>query len=200
MKINEFVKEVHDNAVEHGWWDGGNRPVCELISLIHSEWSEALEEARAENPMVYVFGSNGNKCEFAKLGSGVAGFDNCKPEGIAIELIDGVIRIFDIFGQYGYKVSRSDVQTLIEATKKANVYLKKKTMVAEIVMAAHSLTAKAGEAMMMNAPVKIAMAPLEACVGIVLCWVQLQGWNPEQLLKIKHEYNKTRPYKHGKKF
>ncbi len=200
MKINEFIQEVHDNAKLHGWWDGGERPVAELISLIHSEWSEALEEARAENPMLYINDSKGNKCEIAKLGSGVVGLDNCKPEGIGVELIDGVIRIFDLFGKYGYKVSRGDAQMLIEASKKANPMLGKKTALAMVVMTAHDLTAKAGEAMLRNMPVEMAMAPLEACTGFVLAWVQMQGWNPEQLLKIKHEYNKTRPYKHGKKF
>ena len=33
-----------------------------------------------------------------------------------------------------------------------------------------------------------------------LSWVKGQGLDPLGILLMKHEYNKTRPYKHGKKF
>lgn len=45
MTINEFAAEVHKNAVEHGWWEG-ERTFPEIVALIHSEVSEALEEYR----------------------------------------------------------------------------------------------------------------------------------------------------------
>jgi len=36
---------IHGNAVKHGWWEN-QRPVPELLALIHSEVSEALEAYR----------------------------------------------------------------------------------------------------------------------------------------------------------
>lgn len=42
MNINELAKEVHENAVAHGWWE---KPptLPEALCLIHAELSEALE-------------------------------------------------------------------------------------------------------------------------------------------------------------
>lgn len=52
MNINQLAKEVHDNAVAHGWWD---KPPAlpEALCLIHAELSEALEEYRNGAPLVY---------------------------------------------------------------------------------------------------------------------------------------------------
>lgn len=78
--INEVAKQIHENAVEHGWWDE-ERGFPEILALVHSEVSEALEEYR-----------NGREATEIYFG------DNGKPEGIPIELADVIIRIFDYCG------------------------------------------------------------------------------------------------------
>jgi NTP pyrophosphatase (non-canonical NTP hydrolase) len=45
MDIATMAKEIHQNAINHGWWEV-NRPIPELLCLIHSEVSEALEAYR----------------------------------------------------------------------------------------------------------------------------------------------------------
>ena len=103
--LKEWVKEIHRNSVEHGWWDD---PCCfgEVVALCHSELSEALEEDREGNAVVYCSGG--------------------KPEGVAVEMVDCMIRILDWFGYMEIDV--------------------------------------------------------------------------EEVLEMKHNYNKDRPYKHGKKY
>lgn len=100
MNISEIVTRAHDNAVKHGFWD----PAPEFgtaIALIHSELSEALEEMRAGNkirpgapvPMLYYSGGG-----YVATGPTKA----CtKPEGVAVELADAVIRIADLCGHLG---------------------------------------------------------------------------------------------------
>lgn len=87
MKINELVKRAHETAVKHGFWEAAPE-IGTSIALIHSELSEVLEEARAGNPNVYY-----------NTGSD-------KPEGIAVELADAVIRIADLCGHLGVDLDR----------------------------------------------------------------------------------------------
>ena len=105
MNLTELSKEIHKNAVNHGWWDEP-RSFAEIVALCHSELSEALEEDRQGNPIIYI--------------------KNGKPEGFATEMIDCLIRILDWCGH-----AKIDV---------------------------------------------------------------------DEILALKHEFNKSRPYKHGKNY
>tara|TARA_S200000501_G_C20622188_1_gene655123 strand:- start:241 stop:576 length:336 start_codon:yes stop_codon:yes gene_type:complete len=82
MNINQTVQQAYNNAVEKGWHKE-ERTIGDLIALMHSELSEALEEHRK--------GKSPNEIYFNEVKTD-------KPEGIPVELADCVIRIFDFCG------------------------------------------------------------------------------------------------------
>lgn len=47
MKLNTLVQEVHQTAIDKGWWDNP-RTSLEIYALIHSEISEAVEKYRKD--------------------------------------------------------------------------------------------------------------------------------------------------------
>jgi NTP pyrophosphatase (non-canonical NTP hydrolase) len=83
--FNELAAHVYTNAKAKGWWDV-ERNDGEMIALMHSELSEALEAIRHGNP-----------------------FDNHIPEfkGTEAELADVVIRIMDMAHARGWRVAEA---------------------------------------------------------------------------------------------
>ena len=95
MDINKLIEKSHNIAISKGWWDK-EREIPELIALIHSELSEALEEYRvSENLDIR--------------------YENNKPEGFVVELADVLIRIFDLSGKY-----KIDLKKALETKLKYN--------------------------------------------------------------------------------
>lgn len=207
MTINELARMVHENAVEHGWWED-DRSDAEIDALIHSEWSEALEEARAGRPMAYIEASVGSQRDPATVlierdaDGRYIYFDkeyHAKPEGIAVELIDGCIRILDYLGYMNASITDaddidSDVETLYSAENQKRVPEALPEMVAEL----HAVTSAAyGERNLLTG---MDVFKFLTALAAALSWVAKQGLDPLAILLEKHAYNVTRPYKHGKRF
>lgn len=112
MTLNEWAKEIHENAVAHGWWDE-TRSFGDIVALCHSELSEALEEYRNGKPNAYCNRNCGDSVVMVEDLNEWAEDD--KPEGIAVEMIDCIIRILDWCGKLGI-----DVDTLMEVKHEYN--------------------------------------------------------------------------------
>lgn len=91
MTIDELIFLSHETAKAKGWWNG-SRSAGDQFANFHAEVSEAWEEWRKNgwrlDRMIYP-GENG------------------KPEGLAVELADLLIRVADTCGKYGIPLKRA---------------------------------------------------------------------------------------------
>lgn len=205
MLVSELAKMVHENAVEHGWWED-EREAPEVLALIHSEWSEALEEARAGRPLVWYMCSaceDEGPCVVDANTAIACGFDRAgkKPEGVAVELIDGCIRILDYIGKLGViEPGSEESDVVIEKLYTEKPFKDIESWEKLPVLVAHlhfhtSAVMKIKEEFPAGRVVQMLLT-----LSIAMSWVKKQGLDPLAILLEKHEYNKTRPYKHGKRF
>lgn len=109
MGINDLVKAAHENAVSKGWWDK-EPSFGEVIALIHSEASEALEDFRVGRAPTQVWyektGGDGSRWAFQLT-------PDWKPCGIPSELADIVIRVMDACGHYGIDLEQAITEKMV---------------------------------------------------------------------------------------
>lgn len=104
QSLNELRDNIHDWAKKKGWWDK-DRNKFELIALMHSELSEAVEFLRKKVKCPSDTDGDGN-CPIHPQGCPSQAMDDHCPEltGEAAELADTIIRIMDYCGAYGIDI------------------------------------------------------------------------------------------------
>lgn len=214
MDLNEFANDVHALAVEKGFYDPEPTD-AELIAGIHAEISEAFEEWNAGRPMVYRLCYNDEPmsvfnqvryCEAREKGQctrspvivpgerGCCGSDEF--HGIAVELIDVVLRVLDAAATWGVTVHRHKIERVSFHPNTDYKELKMLT-VPELVCALHDQTVGIFAARANNPD--LTAKCMSYMLSTALQWLEDNGIAPDPLLLEKHEYNKTRPYRHGGK-
>lgn len=103
-ELNNLAAAVHENAVAHGWWEQ-ERELPEILMLCVSELAEALEEYRAGRPNIY-YNVEGEEILYAN-GEACEKYERRKPEGVAVELADCMIRILDYCGHAGIDIEEA---------------------------------------------------------------------------------------------
>ena len=214
LNLNDFADKAYISAEVNGLWD--EIEDYRIVSdLIHCEWSEALQEARAGRPLYYHVCSNNGECEQKdpcespamsrcsyKTGDGA---ESCpfwipKPEGVAAELIDGIILICSTVRRYGGRFTAKNTADFKRMIPKMYEGFAADTPVTHLINALHIKTSESSVIMTLGKGIKEAVSPLERAIAMAWAWIEMQGIEPEALLMEKYEYNRTREYKHGKVF
>ena len=188
MDLKALQREAHAIAKEHGWWDE-ERTFGDLIALVHSELSEALEAYR-------------------ETGSATAGIyevdedgEITKPGGVPYELADVVIRVADMaeWLKVDLAQAREEDEDLGEAKQ---AYLEHRLSgnldsFGEWIAAIHEDVVDAGYHQRDRGD------NLDAHLVSVIWMVQemaaYYGIDLDAAIEAKMEYNRGRPYRHGGK-
>lgn len=210
MNLNEFAKEIHENAKAHGFWDEP-RPFDELCALMISELAEALEEARAGRPMEWY------ACKCSREGKEPCDEQKCllegrhwkscsefnpKPEGIAVEMADCAIRILDYLGRIEYDIDdallnfgNNRIAGLTETFMKVTATI---ALAYRYYIVAH--LPGASDPMCDLTIVDEVNYRLVKALNTIITWFKSNGLDFGAIARRKHEYNKTRERLHGKLF
>lgn len=201
MDYDRLAQEIHDNARAKGFWDK-ERDMDEMLMLAVSELAEGLEEHRDGKPLIY-FKHNHTGCPKAGVESLVRGECNPKPEGLAIELADFIIRCLDTL----QSLRNVPGDSYMDAS---GGLMQVSTMVTVAGVLVHREMPKLESAKLFNIT-RITCRAIDDLGGIhrlhlaracreAVDWLTELTGDAEVPIGIKMDYNKTRERLHGKAY
>lgn len=186
-----FAQDVHDLAKSKGWYDTPRR-WSQLLLLIQGEFHEANEDLRAGHKPGAIFDSAGAELEVvdgvlfysARIGGvPVIPYDaqrHGKIAGYLVEIADVVVRCLDAITFAGTAPLITQPPSALDLAALA------KLQADEFVEGALEITQDTN------------VRDLSDVVRSCLEWCEAHGLPLWAVMQAKHEYNRTRPRKHGK--
>ena len=187
MNLTDLQREAHAIAKDHGWWDEP-RTFGDLIALVHSELSEALEWYRelGTTKTAYTVDADGALT---------------KPKAVPYELADVVIRVADMaeWLKVDLAQAREEDEDLGEAKQ---AYLEHRLSgnldsFGEWIAAIHEDVVDAGYHQR-NRGDNLG-SHLVSVIWMVQEMAAHYGIDLDAAIELKMAYNRTRPYRHGGK-
>lgn len=182
VDLNKLAAELHAAAVKKGFWDVEEAEI-KHIAKMHSELSEALQEDRCGRPMLYV-----DDIEAMERITDPTVFDGRKPEGVAAELADFVMMVLDWAAASGDILLDTDATFHRDATISA-------LSLPELVCNMHEMLALVDYVTMVPEGFMRTSIPY-----MISEWLEARGIDLWQIIRLKMEYNKSRPKLHGRAY
>jgi hypothetical protein len=199
----EWARAVHEYAKEKGWWEGGvgKRNLPEIFLLIKSEIIEAHEEWRKKGAtLTRIYESDVGLPEIKYKTNELPEIKYAKkPEGVPIELADCAIRIFDTV----YALA-----SMYEGLSVPDWWEAEGLLIAEnFGEALDDIVIKIGVARKLytewHTPEKVVSTLVIYSLLRVLSHLFILAKEKDidlaTAIELKHEFNKTRSYRHGGK-
>ncbi|MEA4999659.1 MAG: hypothetical protein VB087_09765 [Candidatus Limiplasma sp.] len=201
---NQLAEEVHACAVAHGWYEQAPSMTA-VLTNIHAEFSEAWEAFRDHRPMLWhACGLNEADTLCTGCTTGCTQM-SVKPEGIAIELADAVLRMLDTCGFEQLDIAAALEQMPALLCSHARAFLRQENTnvpladllayLHEVISCAHvEYRVATGKA---NCNTESFFAE---CILLISDYIRRHSDTTlAECIQFKHAYNLTRPYRHGGK-
>lgn len=178
-----LAKEIHNIAVDHGFYDGytpdAKRNFGEVIALVHSELSEAFDAASNNNPP-----------------------DDELPthDSVSVELADALIRILDTCHYENIDIIAGLRSALNDMLARGAQRIKYTDSWGAALAYAHSTVSLALEAHRKAVDSATIAWAISTAILTIMYVGNLQAHNVPEAMLAKIEYNRSRPYKHGKQY
>ena len=183
MNLPDLQREAHAIAKAHGWWDEG-RTFGDLIALVHSELSEALEAYREKHIWA----------DWRQLQT----YPNGRPRGVASELADVVIRVADMVEHYGVDLAARIASLSLFSRPGEGLDTFGDWITACHAWLSDTFRSYGSETRGIDLPGTwlIGMGMLIECIQAMAA---NYGIDLDAAIEAKMEYNQSRPYRHGGK-
>ncbi len=210
---NRLAEEMHQNAIDHGWYEH-SPSMTSVLTNIHSELSEAWEAYRDHRPMVYYPCSERGMCSDELIVNQSCSWLNpdengdCKgrsnkPEGIAIELADAVIRMLDTCGHEQLDIAAAMEHTPALMNSYARTFLRQENAsFADLLAYLHEVVscAHAEYRVTPDKPDRNTESYFAECILLIESYIARNSdTSLAECIRLKHAYNRTRAYRHGGK-
>ena len=201
---NQLAEEVHACAVAHGWYEQAPS-MTSVLTNIHAELSEAWEAFRNRKPMLWhACGLNEADTLCTGCTTGCTQMD-AKPEGIAIELADAVLRMLDTCGFLQLDIVAALEQTPALLCSHARAFLRQENAdvpLADLLAYLHEVISSAHVEcrVVQDKAARNTESFFAECILLISDYIRRHSDTTlAECIRLKHAYNLTRPYRHGGK-
>ena len=174
--LDALAAEIHENAVAHGFWEAHDAEEV-AFEMLHCEICEAIQADREGQAGVwYETPASGPK----------------KPEGTIVELADFAIRLLDFAAWAKIPLQGPALYLCAVPDELYRLAFPLHDMVCSLSILAHTLR---NDAVLWQQSVLICRA-----LAMVEQYTKARGYDFEQIVRMKMDYNRTRPRLHGKRY